>query len=550
MNHAESSAADSPGYLSTFSLRCEPFSDRLDSRFFYAGTTLMQRLDLLTHLTQFGDSVVLVTGPKGSGKTTLLNRFVEQASSQWRLCVLDAEAGFDQFSDRLADVVSTAPPASAQELISHWADHSDSSQRLVLAIDNADQLDGSELDQLCTILGHCAANRVRIILFGLADTQQDLNQACEKRALSCTTQRLEMPRLSEEETSSYLMYRLAVAGYSGESPFTTTEVGAICKAADGRPADINRLAHEILLERHSRSYSRYLSTRMSRARFNRLGWMIASIGALSVTTYLVWQQFTADSQDTRLASNQRRTITEVPLALPEQAPSAPAIQRSDPAQTAGQTPASAPPTLPELTEIDARQEPQRSSPAVALAKEPEGPSPPQTSTSSDETTGPVSEPVEATTSGGEDPRAAELAAAPPEQASAAAPASEEPLTQSGSVAAAQAAAVEQKANTESFPRRETWLLAQPETSFSLQLLGSRKEKSMADYIRQHQLDERQSAYYRGYYRGNTWYVLMYGIYPSKKAALEGRDRLPTKVRELKPWPRTLKSVQTAIREVE
>lgn len=112
------------------------------------------------------------------------------------------------------------------------------------------------------------------------------------------------------------------------------------------------------------------------------------------------------------------------------------------------------------------------------------------------------------------------------------------------------AATEPEAKTERFPRRESWLLDQPEESFSLQLLGSRNEKSIAEYIRSHKLDERQSAYYRGFYRGDYWYVLMYGIYPTKKAALEGRDRLPAKVRKLKPWPRSLKSVHTAIREVQ
>jgi type II secretory pathway predicted ATPase ExeA len=82
MSNAESSQSAPPGYLETFSLSCEPFADRIDSRFFYAGTTLMQRLDLLTHLTQFGDSVVLVSGPPGSGKTTLLSRFVGQSNNQ------------------------------------------------------------------------------------------------------------------------------------------------------------------------------------------------------------------------------------------------------------------------------------------------------------------------------------------------------------------------------------------------------------------------------------------------------------------------------------
>ena len=73
---------------------------------------------------------------------------------------------------------------------------------------------------------------------------------------------------------------------------------------------------------------------------------------------------------------------------------------------------------------------------------------------------------------------------------------------------------------------------------------------MADYIRRNKLEEHKAAYYRGHYRGAAWYVLMYGVYPSKQAALEDRDTLPAKVRKNKPWPRSLKSVHTSIREVQ
>ena len=108
---------DAASYLERLSLNHEPFADTIDERFFYAGTALMQRLDLLSHLTQFGDSVVLVSGPTGSGKTTLLSRFASQANSQWRLCLLNADE-FDHFAERLADALKSEPTANEQELLS------------------------------------------------------------------------------------------------------------------------------------------------------------------------------------------------------------------------------------------------------------------------------------------------------------------------------------------------------------------------------------------------------------------------------------------------
>ena len=103
---------------------------------------------------------------------------------------------------------------------------------------------------------------------------------------------------------------------------------------------------------------------------------------------------------------------------------------------------------------------------------------------------------------------------------------------------------------ESLPHRESWLLTQSEASFSLQLLGSRSAESIAGYIQQHSLDTDKSAVYKGLYRGTEWYVLLYGIYPSRQAALDARVTLPAAVRSDKPWARSLKSVHAAIREVQ
>jgi len=110
--------------------------------------------------------------------------------------------------------------------------------------------------------------------------------------------------------------------------------------------------------------------------------------------------------------------------------------------------------------------------------------------------------------------------------------------------------VEQKPAKQALPHRESWLLQQPEALFSLQLVGSRNEKSIADYIRRHKLDENQAAYYRGNHQGAAWYVLMYGLYPTREAALEGRDTLPARIRKAKPWPRSLKAVHASIRELQ
>lgn len=550
MSNAESSQSTPADYLGTFSLRCNPFADSIDNRFFYAGTTLMQRLDLLTHLTQFGDSVVLVSGPPGSGKTTLLSRFIGQAKNQWRLCLIDAADDFSQFPARLADTLGSGSACGEEELLSQWADHSDNSQLLVIVIDNSELLDGSALDRLCALLGNASADRLRIILFGAPETQQRLKQAFARNARSCSTQRLEMPRLNEEETSSYLMYRLAVAGYSGESPFTATQVRAMCKAADGRPAGLNRLADQALLEHQARSNSKRLRPVIGKGNGNALAWGLASLGVLSVAAYMGWQRFDApSSEDAVRPLSQQQRAEERPLALPEPTPLPTPVQRFRALQKPAQTrpPATETVAQPAGTDVSAESPPK----LIAEMPPADATDPPVSATSDDTIVAVIAQPSAAAT---HDNHAEEKTAPPVAPSRQAQPAdratvkAEQPAT--AAETAPQAAPVEQKPAKQALPHRESWLLQQPEALFSLQLVGSRNEKSIADYIRRHKLDENQAAYYRGNHQGAAWYVLMYGLYPTREAALEGRDTLPARIRKAKPWPRSLKAVHASIRELQ
>ncbi len=505
-------------YLESFSLNCEPFADAIDNRFFYGGTTLMQRLDLLSHLTQFGDSVVLVSGPGGSGKTTLLTRFANQANSQWHLCLLNADE-FEYFPERLADALKSETTADERGLLSQWAAHTDNSQLLIIVIDNSEQLDDSALRRLCALLGESSANRIRLILFGSPEAQQRHKLAFEQQQPGCSTQLLEMPRLSEEETASYLVYRLAVAGYSGESPFTATEIRAICKASGGRPAGINRLAHQTLLEHQARTGSNRVRVRRDVRKVSGLTWGLATTGILALAVWLGWQKLYPPAPTDKAPAAQA-SMEERPLAIPEPAPltlpattTPPPVETTDKQETrvTGQQREEHEPGIDPLatTAQTAVTTEQPTSPAVQATPEPE-PAATARDRSSEQQTDPQL-PVDIPT---------------PETAAEPAPASA-PL-----------------------PHRESWLLAQPETSFSLQLLGSRSAESITGYIQQHRLDIRQSAVYKGMYKDAEWYVLLYGIYPSRQTAIDARAALPAAVRNDKPWPRTLKTVHSAIREVQ
>lgn len=545
-------------YRERYSLHCAPFEKSADDRFFYAGNALMQRLDLLSHLTQFGDSVVVVSGPEGSGKSTLLRRFLAQASPQWKICTL-VGGEFEHFEQRLNAILGGVDGASAVESLSQWAAGSDASQLLVVVIDEAERLEEQALNQISELLDSAYGSQIRLILFGTAQVNDLVRRAQERQALERNTQLLEMPRFSEEETASYLMYRLAVAGYSGESPFTATEVRGICKAADGRPAGINELAHEALLEHNARASSKGARPAPGKPAFLAWPMVLVSTGVLVLIAYLSWEYLEPQAPSQHVPDIAQAPTEEVPLQLPAAPPPLvkpsrePEIQASpatpaplpepplgsEATQTApeipvpGEAPEVSPATaapLPELTQGSAATQ---TAPEIPVSGEaPEASPASADATPADESQTGVAAPEKEL----QQPAAPGTVAAPPPQA---APPREvtRPQPYTGTV---------QEKPT--LPHREAWLLEQPASSYSLQLLGSRSEKSVARFIERHRLDLEQTAYYRATYKGADWYVLLYGRYPDRQAALDARAGLPEQVRRAKPWPRDMKAVHRAIRE--
>jgi len=96
--------------------------------------------------------------------------------------------------------------------------------------------------------------------------------------------------------------------------------------------------------------------------------------------------------------------------------------------------------------------------------------------------------------------------------------------------------------------RESWLLDQNSSYYTLQVLGVRKEELLLDFINRYQLLQKKNmAYYKTAYKGKQWYPLLYGVYPTKSEAAEAVKELPDKVQKSIPWIRNLSAVQKEVR---
>jgi len=94
--------------------------------------------------------------------------------------------------------------------------------------------------------------------------------------------------------------------------------------------------------------------------------------------------------------------------------------------------------------------------------------------------------------------------------------------------------------------REPWVLSQPEKSYTLQLLSSKEEHVVNEYLSNPAIPD-PTAYYKANVLGEDWYSVVYGVFPSFEAAQQHMRLLPPGLLRYKPWARTFADVQRAIK---
>lgn len=555
----EPNPADETGdWIAALGLREDPFAGGPDPRFFYAEPAVVQRLDLLTHLSQFSDTLLVVLGGEGAGKTTLAQQFRGHASENWRLCEVrggDIE-GFQGLLQRLAECFGLGARQQAPDLperiVEHCAGLREVMELPVLVIDDAHRLSPFILRALSVLAGdpQRTVQSLRIILFGEPSLEGLLAEAGLAPGLAPFVQILSLPRFNEVQAAAYLMYRLTVAGYAGESPFSVTEVRAIAKHSDGLPGRMNQLARDALVEHAGRQAAVAAHTGPDRgAALRRL--LVAGVAGVFVASGWYWLHQAGQPEPEQVEPE--TGPEELPLALPpltrrETIPLREVPDRTPPSAM-DETPPAEP--APDETPTD---EGAPAVPEAAMAEEAEG-IPEEIPPAATETQPPaVPEIPPPALEPAEPPEPPEQVVPPlppephrpAEAAIEPAPAPAEPAsvqTVPGQVASGQATPA--PAAGPDGLLREDWIRAQPDDHYTLQLLGSRHVEAMAEFVHKHKLTG-ELAYYRRIHEGGDWYTLLYGSFPDRAAASAAIAGLPAAVRSDRPWPRSFASVRNQL----
>ncbi|AKO89222.1 AAA family ATPase [Pseudomonas aeruginosa] len=541
-------------FLGHYQFSHDPFAPRVPGfKFFPAQRKPV--LGQLHHLARYSQLLLLVTGPLGSGKTLLRQALVASTNKDAVLSVvISARTAADETSllRQVAQGLSINQ-ASLEAILTKVAQLAITGQDVYLMVDDAEQLQDSALEVLLLLASGTNEGRLHVFLFGEPSLLPRLEVFSEGEE---RFHAIELQPYSEEETRDYLAQRLEGAG-QGIELISNDLLVDIHEQSEGWPGAINQVARDALIE--AMLANRGAARKATGGSFNLPKKHLVILAVVAIGVIAAWfmqgksKPEAPQTASTELSMNGGTPAqaqqpgsgpavefngSSQPLPLPLVGESQPVI-REPLAQAAGQggddegglPSAAVPPTVSSSAP-----------PVTPLANNgvtPMHPVPPAPT----EPTAPAATPTPAQTPAPAAPVASAPASKPapaPAKPAASKPAASKPAT----TAAAKPAPAPAAKPASGGGAGSQWYRNQSGGNFALQILGTGSEANAQAFIRQQGGGDFR--YFKKTLQGKPFYVVTYGSFPNRAAALAAVKKLPSKVQAGKPWPRTFASIQQEI----
>jgi MSHA biogenesis protein MshM len=260
-------------YLDHFGLREPPFGITPDTSFFFACASSQEALNTLLVAVANGEGFIKITGEVGTGKTLLCRKLLATlADSCITAYIPNPSLEPRTLLLALCDELHVEVDANLDQHHLHKAlnlallDFARGSQRVVICLDEtqAMPLETLETLRLLTNLETEKRKLVQVILFGQPELDQKLAHESVRQLRQRITFQHHLGTLTRAELTHYLAHRLNVAGYSGDTVFSSQAVRAIHRASGGVPRLVNILAHKAMMLAYGEGV-RQVRTRHARA---------------------------------------------------------------------------------------------------------------------------------------------------------------------------------------------------------------------------------------------------------------------------------------------
>ncbi|WP_047335482.1 AAA family ATPase [Pseudomonas protegens] len=510
-------------FLGHYQLSHDPFAPRVPGfKFFPAQRKPV--LGQLHHLARYSQLLLVVTGPQGSGKTLLRQALVASTNKQSVQSVVVSARGAGDAAGVLRQVAQALNVAEAEigAILAQIVQLALTGQEVYLLVDDAEQLDESALEALLALAAGAPEGRPHVFLFGESSLIAALDQ------LNTEEERfhvIELQPYTEEETREYLAQRLEGAG-QGIELFSADQISDIHESSDGWPGNINQVARDAMIEAMIASRSAVKRPSMG---FNMPKKHVLAISAVVVVAVAAAWLMPGRSKapTTGAPANEQ---AQLPLG---QTPT-PNANGSPSVEFAG---SSQPMPLPLVGQSQPVMRGPLAEAAGGISEGDDGvpvegssavpPTVTTTAPPAGATAGPTPAPAARPT-----PAPAQVATAKP--APAAKPA-EKPVA-----AKPAPAKPAEKPVTVAKAAGGSWYAGQAPGNYVVQILGTSSEATAQNFVKEQGGEYR---YFKKVLNGKPLYVITYGNFASRDAAVSAIKSLPAKVQAGKPWPRTVASVQ-------
>lgn len=439
-------------------LQRAPFLSHVDNTFYYAYPSFVQRLQMLKHLIQGSDFLVLVIGEQGSGKTTLLNQLLASTDNKWRGCRIRA---YSKTKSNNAPLL--------ENLDKHHAFILSDEKPPIMMLDDAHKLTDIELQFLLQeALSPGSMDKLkRLVLFCEPSIQAIMVALTTPIAKETVVNKVYISRTNEAETAEYLLHRLSIAGFKGKNPFRSSHIKSIYRASGGLPGKINEEAHKFLVKKYSKSSNSHIVIRISNFLANRPFHL--AIGGIVLFTLVLFLLFKGRTNSYFSSKELSEMVKKSQGLSAMQEFSTPGKRNDKSEQISIIVKEKEPELIPLGTDVQIKE--------INEGKK----------------------------------------------------------------------GVKMEERIVNGIYRESWILAQPSSYHTIQILGVRNEKSILNIVKQYQLWNRVS-YFQTVYKGKKWFPLLYRVYSTKKEALSAVKELPEEIRKLTPWIRKMSSIHEDIKK--
>ncbi|EGL54073.1 MSHA biogenesis protein MshM [Methylophaga aminisulfidivorans MP] len=503
-----------PAYITKLALQRLPFSEVKSAEDFFDGRYIKQRRLLILHLLRSTSTPILLQADTGLGKTTLLQQLQRQTTSdmrfyRWRNNISTLEQYQGMLKALATELASTNDEKSLANLLKERLSHLKKLNITpVLLVDDVQLLSEPEQQLLHSCLSWQDDEQQPIL-------QAVLSMTAETKFNLVSTQWLDLPPLEFIETEAYLLHRLKSAGYQGDSPFSPKEIQYLSKASAGNLARLNALAHQQLLGIKAKTWRR--TPKISLGQINWLRWSGGISLAAVIVLILVFQN---RINDWISAS----TVSQNTLELPED------ISAEDNKLATV--------VVGDEQEKEAKMLSEREKLEALLAEIPT----PASETSSAQDQEKLMPSAEA--------EQVVVEAEPEEKIEKeipTVPGPEEQIVNNENKTIAPKQVKKLEPSILDKVHDTKWILSRPAKHYTFQLMGSWDDKEVDAFIEEHGLTG-DMARFTSLRDNKPWHVLIFGVYPSKQAALKASNQWSGAMNNLPTWLRRFDSVQKQIKE--